>query len=454
MASWQKCWAVLMPIESARRDAFSTAPEFAIRDFLQAPIFWLLLPAFIVAGTPVEIAESPTLAGYAMLARSFSAMFVMFGIYLKFSPAIAPSAIIPMVLFCAYWIGLNLVELTPSAFMAASTMASGGFLAFMAQGALQRSLEVRRFLYALVTAYLAFHLVGLATSLFLWSVSGQLIDLHSIVFPFSAARIGEMQGNMRLTGFHLEPGTYANATYLFVFVRVLLRGRVFSTFDALAILSTIMTFAAWSVVGCSLYFIAVIIETLSRDRLLGAGIRLAIFTLLTLLAAAVLPAALPGLADLDYIRLIAVRFSDSEASGSTALKVEAFYAWLGSISPRWLLGHSLPDTFCTYCSSVQDLGLAFNAIFYLGAAAFLPVALVCGRNLLMRGGLAFAIVAVPFLFSKFYFYDFQVWLALGMIISRGKIWLRSSAYHKPISPMPQAAAYSHMRSFGGVRSAS
>ena len=271
---------------------------------------------------------------------------------------------------------------------------------------------------------MALNVMGLALGLGVWFATGQIVDLHNILFPFSVSRVGIMLDQLRLSGFQIEPGTYSNLIYFLVLARALLRKRLFNLFDLLALVSTLATFAAWAVIGVAFYVVGCLIEFFVFNRAVARPIRLSAIAVCGVICLFVVPIILPSLADLDYIQYIQNRFSGETGSGSAQFKSEALEAWQASLGLDMLLGHALPDTFCYYCLSVQDLGTGFNMVYYFG---IVPTLLIVEYNIVRTASvfsIMYMIAALPLAVTKFYCYDPIFWLVIGLMMFAGSPLVR------------------------------
>jgi hypothetical protein len=377
---------------------------------------WIVLIFFIAAGTPVEVADDRSAAGYAFLFKAMTALAVAGLFVVRFRLSTSSTIFAGAVSILASHLLVNLIAPSPSAFMAAGTMLSGMLVALY----VVRNSRAHDFLNFLFGGYLIFHMFGFLLSAAIWVTTGEATDLHKMVFPFSSARQAEMLGVMRLTGFHIEPGTYSQAIFIGVLTRAVLRKRLTNTLDVVALLTALATFAAWAAIGVGLYFAAMAFEVFVLNRKVSPGIRLLSIIMVATLGVATVPTlVLPHILQSNYADFISARLLEGKGSGEG--KVLQFDAWQAELGFRTLIGQPLGNTYCDYCEGVQDLGLVFNVIYYLGFIVAMPILLVWGVNIVRCCGAPVLIAALPLLAVKFFFYDFLVWVVLGLGMWRPRL---------------------------------
>ena len=394
------------------RRGLAARPAIEKRSLLSVrknPLDWMSLALFIAACTPVEIAGDRSAAGYAFLFRAVAALTVTGLMAARFGMSFKSSTMLVIVLIVGNHIAVNLLDPTASAFMGAATITAGLLLSAMVIGPNVIQQDVFSFL---LRGYLIFHVLGFLLSALIWIRTGEAIDLHSLVFPFSSARQGEMLGRMRLTGFHIEPGTYANSIYIVTLIRAIFRRRLVNLLDIVALATAVATLAAWSVVGVGLYFSAMALEFFILDRRFSAAIRIFSTWAVVVVGVMALPAMLPSIMESDYADFMTQRLTTEAGSGQ--LKAESMSAWIQALDLRILVGQPLTSSYCYFCVSIQDIGTIINMIYYFGLVATGLIMSAWSFKLLRDCGLQFVVAALPLVFAKFYFHDFTVWIVLGL----------------------------------------
>ncbi|WP_202366265.1 hypothetical protein [Mesorhizobium sp. L-2-11] len=372
---------------------------------------WLILfPLFIVIATQLEISDDPRSGGVAFFIRSLAALAFLGGMVFRFGISAFHANVAIISAFLLYFFIINISDFSRFSLMAIAFMSWGLAFGVVTRAAWRERLEF------LLRAYLIFNVVGLVLGLAIYLLSGNIVDLHGIIFPFSASRAGIMMNQVRLSGFQLEPGNYSNIVYLLVFLRCLFRRRIVNFLDLFAMLSTVATLAAWAVVGAAVYIVCFAIEFMILNPKVPKILRFATVLFSVSLLSISAPLIAPQIFGSQYVEYFNDRFSAEREKGSGYYKDQAFRAWQDSAGEEMLLGSPLPRTYCDYCLSPQDLGLVFNMFFYLGIIPSLLIFSVSFIKLFRLWGPSFALLFCPFLVTKFFFYDPMVWLTFGIIV--------------------------------------
>ncbi|MER8772052.1 hypothetical protein NKH63_25415 [Mesorhizobium sp. M0960] len=375
------------------------------------PFDWLILfPLFIVIATQLEISDDPGSGGVAFFIRSLAALTFLGGMVVRFGISAFHANVAIIAAFLLYFCVINISDFSRFSLMAIAFMSWGLAFGVVTLPAWRKRLEF------LLRAYLVFNVAGLVLALAIFLLSGKIIDLHGMVFPFSASRAGTMMNQVRLSGFQIEPGSYSNIVYLLVFLRCLFRRRIVNFLDLFAMLSTVATLAAWAVVGAAVYIVCFAIEFTILNPKVPKILRFAAVLFSASLLAITVPLIAPQFFGSQYVEYFSDRFSVDEGKGSGYYKDQAFRAWQDSAGEGMLLGSPLPRTFCDYCLSPQDLGLVFNMFFYIGIIPSLLILLASSIQLFRLWGPSFVLLFCPFLVTKLFFYDPMVWLTFGIIV--------------------------------------
>lgn len=242
-----------------------------------------------------------------------------------------------------------------------------------------------------------------------WHGAGLVVDFHHWIHPYSEARIfadGE-SAVMRLTGPHIEPGTYANWVYGLILLRSILRRRWFDL-PALAVMATtLLTFSLWSMIAAVFYFGAALLSALSSFRTTGIARLLGLLLVLSALVA-----FLPDTLLTDAMDYLSYRVSADDGSGNS--KMDAWTGFMRELVNVLVIGRPFHYDYCDGCPSPQDAGLFVNLVVRLGLLPALLLLAVVARGGLRTGGWTALVAMVPMLFAKFYVFDPIVWLIVGV----------------------------------------
>ena len=158
---------------------------------------------FFLFMTRTEFPAFGTLAGLSYLVRVMAGIILTFQLVYFHKLRISLKNISLALVFSAVFILSNAADPSLFTFIAGFCLFTG----LMISGLSFRENE-SKILLRLVHSYMAVNLSGLVLGVFMYYGVGLEVDLHSLMFPWSAARVGEFMGFYRVTGFQIEPGTY------------------------------------------------------------------------------------------------------------------------------------------------------------------------------------------------------------------------------------------------------
>ena len=318
---------------------------------------------------------------------------------------------LPMCLL-ALWILLNNLASTTwwavmfAGFALASMLVSVTMVAGSRKAMLQLALDM------LLAAWVGLFLL----QFLLYHGAGILVDIHRLLHPYSEARLltdGD-SGVLRLTGPHIEPGTYSNWVLGLVILRALVKGKWFDLAALAAVASTMLSFSLWAVAGACLYLLAAVLASLSFSR------PASLLRLLVVGAVAGIVAMWlwdPLLVDaLDYM---SARADVDDGSGNA--KLQAYLGFMNELGRVLFIGTPMDYDYCDGCLAPQDAGLAVNLVMRLGLVPTLLVLLPIARQLWRSGGAPACLASLPLLFAKFYVFDPLVWIMFGVCLLRAPV---------------------------------
>lgn len=259
-------------------------------------------------------------------------------------------------------------------------------------------------------------LLGFWVSIFVVQVAlnmglGILIDFHQLLHPYSEARIstGWDDGWLRLTGPHIEPGTYSNWVYGLVVLRGLARRKFFDLFNLIAILTTVLSFSFWAMLAAGVYAAAALAASL-RGFTMMSVIRM--LMLLVLLSAVLAIVASFGMHQIQEYVVDRLTFDDI----SGASKLAAWNGFLDELANVLVIGRPIEYDFCGGCESPQDAGVSINLVMLAGLVPTLALFALMGMMVFRRGGVFAVVAAIPLMFAKFYVYEPMFWLIAGVCL--------------------------------------
>lgn len=329
---------VATPVSSAAGASPFRVAAFALVLFLgSTPFEWddTMMPVYLaVACSAVAVLLAMSGDVHSSLARP-NVTTVLAGVIVLHAAFVQPAP-------------LNYLVLLAATFLIVQLVSTAGWT---------RPAEFRRAVSAVVVLNLgAFALQGA-----LVYATGEVVDLHRAVFPTSTGRTNvDFLGVNRLSGLHIEPGTYSSYVALLVVLMRLLHGR----FTGLALVATLSIPATYSAGGFVLF--SVLMAWYATDALRGASLR-RIGTTALALAFGVWLAWTLGIAD---------HFDERFASSgdeTVRARLLSFDSYARLSTDVKLVGFGFGREICENCS-FYDVG--------------------AGLNLAMRGGLLVSLALI------------------------------------------------------------
>lgn len=351
-----------------------------------------LAAAFFVANVPTE-STTP----------GFSEAIILFAWTAIWAPFLLVGAVIPdrrilsvVLVLGIYILSLNMLSVN----LRPVIMAANMFSAAMVISVFANSRMTNQLLRAIDVTIITWS-VMLILQVLILSASGRAFDIHATLFPFSEARLGPVgtAGLYRLSGPHLEPGTYSVWMYGIVLFRILLGGRVVTKTILFGMATVPVTQSIWGI-GATVIFIASsmflvfsvkgLVKTVTAWSLM---LGILYFTFSNKLAAVS-----------DYVS----RRSDlADASGSA--KVAAYDELGQNYLDYAAVGRSFTFDYCEGCLSPQDAGVAPNMLVYLGGAVTAAVIVVLLVGFYKRFGNRSFVLVIPLFTAKFFIWDTLLW---------------------------------------------
>lgn len=312
------------------------------------------------------------------------------------------SVALPLTLLCAWILLLNFPSATWYALIFCVFVIASAAIAIGFTVARTRSL----FLSAL-DALIVIWIVALLFQILAYYALGAVVDLHAFLHPYSQARLYEegMYGLFRMTGLHIEPGTYSNWMFGIVFLRGLLRNRFFDGLSVLAVASLPLTVSFWGLLCAAVYFGAYALHLAGRK---GAG-RALPFAGLVILAGGIY--SLVG-SDLLQSATEYFLYRSELEDGSGYAKRSAYREFMSELWTVAAFGTPVDHDFCGGCEAPQDAGILINLIMRLGVAGTLLMLFPLAVATFRTGGAAGLLLLLPLAFAKFFYFEPILWIAV------------------------------------------
>ena len=261
---------------------------------------------------------------------------------------------------------------------------------------------------------------------FLYYAFDAVVDFHSILHPYSEARImGALPESLfRLTGVHIEPGTHANWVYGAVLLRAVSRRKLFDYFNMLAVTSVVLTYSFWGTLAAAIFLLGALISSFQS------------FKFSTMLKLAIVMLACYGVAAwfnptivTDMTAYLANRADLDDGSGQDKL-----LAYSGFIDEIWgvlLIGAPIIFDYCNGCQSPEDAGIFVNLAVRIGLVATVFIFLIIARALYQIGGIGGVLALAPLMFTKYVYFEPIFWMIFGVCLLNG-IAARAPVYRQTL----------------------
>jgi len=246
-----------------------------------------------------------------------------------------------------------------------------------------------------------------------YHISGHILRLHELVFPFSQARIAEEAsfGNLvRMGGIYIEPGTYSNFMYIYILIYTILTKKLSSFLAFATAISTILTFSVWGMIFASYFLLILILDKLKKKSLIVKIIILFAFISVGLYISNKIvndPAV-------EY----AVKKLDSN-KGSTGYKKQAYEKYKSSYEKFLFIGEGFIPEFKKDIPSLQDSGVLLNISIVFGIFFTTIFILIFFLSLIQLNNYLLAFATAPMFIDKIYYWDVAFILLYFIIIYEG-----------------------------------
>lgn len=282
--------------------------------------------------------------------------------------------------------------------------------------------KANAFVLRVLNVLLIFSAGALFLQLGMYVLSGNIFEIHGLVFPWGASRSAELErfGIARLSGIHTEPGTHSVFTVGLIILRCLLGGRLFDRVAYIGMGSVLTTLSFWGVFATMLYFVLYCLSMI-KSRASPRNVIYFCFFIITLVLIFYITA--PKYLIEDIFKYFTLRAELGDGSGGA--KVIAWDMGLKRIGEVVFFGLPVGSDYCNGCISPQDAGLLLNFSMFFGLTSAILFFGIFFYGSFKCGGYALAIFSGLFLVAKFYYFDPIVWLIFfssAVWCLRRKIW--------------------------------
>jgi hypothetical protein len=372
--------------------------------------FWLAVLGVLIATTPSENVSGNS--GILIISH-FLALILAMPYVMNSRTNTVPLGVVLYTLIVAFAFALS--NLAMPGYWALSVTVLGPFT--MLFGVFTAHKQKLR---AVIDAILVINLAALAFQFLFYLAAGEIVHLHTLLFPSSESRSAEFLGFVRLGGLHLEPGTYSAYLYVLVVIRVLLGGALTDRISLLMLASFALTFSVWGIAAFLTGMISVAFLVFSNKRRMRriplSGFILVSCFLVILFATNLLEPVL------SYLQ---VRLDPSQ--GSAIYRRIAFDELVATFDRYVPIGMPMAEKFCAPCQSPQDLGVWSQIIVRFGICAAVLVFVVSIVSAWKHS--VVMVILVLFAFTGKYDVSTPItWLFLALVLTP---WYLQPSYAPP-----------------------
>lgn len=392
---------------------------------LTALIVFLLTIAF----QPIEMSNRADGAGLAWLIRISAIVGFALMVLAVQGFAVRQSVWLSAVAVCGLFLLLNLRDMGQYGLMLVVSSATSVLAAMAITDRNSRLIE------KCLTIYIVANIAGFVLAYAIVKTTGLFVDLHKIVFPYSEARLGLSFGQARVSGFHIEPGTYAQWTFIAVFVRSLLRGRVFDKLVLIYIATLLLTFSAWGVFALVGFGAAWLLGASGAGGKLGSN--RPFVALISAVSVFIVAAIVFNSPYADYVQ---TRFTLADGSGvAKTIAVESLMSKLNQVV---IFGEPVSRPFCPGCYSPQDIGIWSSFIYHIGLVPSVILLAIVFWALVRIWNLSYVPLFMVVLLSKAQLLEPLIWfsIALPLLALMRRKPMRWNARPPAFTLPPQALA--------------
>jgi hypothetical protein len=387
-----------------RRVSKETARGFNLQKALQilsSPICWVMCLLFFVAATPFELESS----GFGYLIKACAMLgIVAYAVFIRGAQTGGLNGITIAVVVLLFL--TNLSGWSDRIVVAIIAIVAGTLLGQT------RGKKWNDEFPVIIIVYLAVHCIGLLVATFVFYSTGQVLELHSLIFP-RESRIQAFDAIVRVSGFHNEPGTYSHWMLMTIYLFALTQGRLYNIWIAIIAASVVLTLSLWGVLASGVIAVAFVIEVLmspGKNHRIRSVLSLILFCgiLITLALSASTNSVEQGLA-----------FLKTKGEMNSQSGMDKLYAMEFMRREFWnvfILGRPFFPGFAPHCVSPQDSGIGMTSIYYMGFLPFASLIFFLAARIYTRWGISFVVPIALIWVWKAHLYEPIVWVIIGYVL--------------------------------------
>lgn len=292
---------------------------------------------------------------------------------------------------------------------------------FITASAIHYNIRFRNYFFIALKWLISISIVILILQLLVFMVTGEIIHVHEIIFPFSEARVGtdKLYSDLyRFGGLYIEPGTYSNWMYLFLIIYMLLSKKIFSPLVLIGALSITLSYSVWGMVFGAYLFIIVTLSKIKKTSWKSKVLLVMFFLLFSSFV-------VTKYADSEAVKFALFKLDTDSTNASTQGKINFYKRYEEHISDLLLIGEGYKPKIYEGIVSPQDTGIVVNLSVIFGMFFTFIVLLMFTISLLKCCGWFMLFASFPIFVSKIYFSDPVFWLLYFLVIYCGYSSMRT-----------------------------
>lgn len=295
------------------------------------------------------------------------------------------------------------------------TMLVSILFSFITASAINYNENFRKYFLTALKGLIILSIIVLILQLLIFMVTGNIIHIHEMIYPFSEARIGTdklFEDLYRFGGFYTEPGTYSNWLYLFLVIYMILSRKIFTPLILIGSLSMILSYSVWGMVfGAYLFTIAVMTKIKKSS---WAFKFLLIVSFLSFSFYSVYK-----FEDSSAVQFALYKLDLNSANTSTSGKIDFYKKYEANIIDLLLIGEGYKPKTYEGIGSPQDTGTIINLSVIFGILFTFIILFIFVISFQKCCGWIMLFASLPIFISKIYFSDPAFWLLYFLVVYGG-----------------------------------
>jgi len=261
-----------------------------------------------------------------------------------------------------------------------------------------------------------------------YTINGNILSIHEVIFPFSHARISQQSlydGLTRMGGMYIEPGTYANFMYVYLLIYMILTKNFKNLFVYITLLSIILSFSVWGMMFASFFLVILLISNFNTISKYKKMILLVLF----LISGFYLSNYIMKSSAVKYA-LTKTTMGKKNKSESVSAKSFVYKKYAQEYESLLVIGEGFKPEFRNNTTSLQDAGVLLNIsiVFGIPFAIFFFITFIIALYKITNFWIL--IGSLPVFISKLYYWDPAIYLLYFLVVYKAFCISNKISYNK------------------------